>query len=485
MLKNCHCSDLRSSPSPLNGVRGGQSRKPPVIIGKLYYCAVLMALAVLFSSCGGHDAAKDEVARLAKEKEKQAKALNAQQSRRWPHEATKYFNAVEAGNWKEANNIYQDLDKKYGQMPAPVTTNLLDKIMMNTYALGSHVGLTPRNYWPQLGNTPAGTPLNEMVGVCNVYERWDRDLLLLFGTNILASIPPHSVYFGGSAPGRFIITALSKSQSDGDPFFTLTQNALADPSYRKYTELMYGKKLHLPNDQDSSQAFQDYMKEATERLNAGKLKPGENISNSGGRVSVSGMVAVMEINGILVKQIFDQNPDREFYIEESWPLDWMYPHLVPHGLIMKVNRQPLATLDQGVVDVDRAYWGGMIEQLLGRKIDEGTSLPEIIDYEEAILLKRDLSGFKGNVRFMGNPRVQDTFAHCRIAIAGIYAWRAKNGDDAADRQRMAQEADLAFRQAFALCPRLDRLSDYAEFLHDQNRAAEEKLLKEAQAKFGR
>ena len=48
----------------------------------------------------------------------------------------------------------------------------------------------------------------------------------------------------------------------------------------------------------------------------------------------------MAINGLLAKIMFDKNPDREFYIEESFPLDWMYPYLEPHGLIFKINRQP-------------------------------------------------------------------------------------------------------------------------------------------------
>ena len=63
-----------------------------------------------------------------------------------------------------------------------------------------------------------------------------------------------------------------------------------------------------------------------------------------GKVQVSGQVAVMGINGLMTKVIFDRNPDREFYVEESFPLDWMYPYLEPHGLIMKLNRQPLAQL---------------------------------------------------------------------------------------------------------------------------------------------
>ena len=86
------------------------------------------------------------------------------------------------------------------------------------------------------------------------------------------------------------------------------------------------------------------MADAQRRLAENKLKPGEDVKIVDDRVQVSGPVAVMSINGLIAKVIFDRNPDREFYIEESFALDWMYPYLEPHGLIMKLNRQPLAQL---------------------------------------------------------------------------------------------------------------------------------------------
>jgi hypothetical protein len=60
----------------------------------------------------------------------------------------------------------------------------------------------------------------------------------------------------------------------------------------------------------------------------------------------------MAINGLLTKVIFDKNPDHEFYVEESFPLDWMYPYLTPFGIIMKINRQPLAEITEDVVKKD-------------------------------------------------------------------------------------------------------------------------------------
>src|SRR5258706_10719885 len=50
----------------------------------------------------------------------------------------------------------------------------------------------------------------------------------------------------------------------------------------------------------------------------------------------------------LFRSIFDHNPKNEFFVEESFPLDWMYPHLTPFGIIMKINRQPLPELTEDI-----------------------------------------------------------------------------------------------------------------------------------------
>ena len=98
-------------------------------------------------------------------------------------------------------------------------------------------------------------------------------------------------------------------------------------------------------------------------INSSPAKTSARMSN--GRLQVSGQVAVMEINGLLAKIIFDKNPDREFYIEESFPLDWMYPHLEPHGLIMKINRQPLAGLSDEIIQKDNDYWIKYMTPMIG------------------------------------------------------------------------------------------------------------------------
>ena len=104
-----------------------------------------------------------------------------------------------------------------------------------------------------------------------------------------------------------------------------------------------------------------------------QLKPGEDVKIIDNRVQVSGQVAVMNINGLLTKVIFDHNPKNEFFVEESFPLDWMYPHLTPFGIIMKINRQPLPVADRGHPrQRDHQFWKQFSKRLTGDIVDYDT-----------------------------------------------------------------------------------------------------------------
>jgi len=302
-----------------------------------------------------------------------------------------------------------------------------------------------------------------------------------FADDIIQSIPAGSIYFGGTDPGRGLVTAFCRSQPEADPFFTLTQNALADSSYLTYLRRMYGGKISLLTDEDSQKVFQDYIEDARARLAENKLKPNEQVTNDNGRINVNGQVAVMGINARLAKIIFDRNPDREFYIEESFPLDWMFPYLEPHGLIMKINRAPLTELSAETVQRDEDYWQTRVDEMIGAWLRPETPLQSVLDFVEKTYERKDLSGFTGNPRFVQDGDSQKMFSKLRDSIAGVYAWRvgalkvvptpAENVvQPGPEHQRMIDAADLAFRQAFALCPYSpEAVSRYADFLVLQNR----------------
>jgi beta-lactamase regulating signal transducer with metallopeptidase domain len=343
-----------------------------------------------------------------------------------------------------------------------------------------------------LPHTPRWQPVLEACLAYDHLANCEPKITKLVLDGIINSIPPGSIYFGGTDPGRGLPTAFEKSSIDGDPFFCLTQNALADGSYLDYLQAMYGGKIYTPTQEDSQRCFNDYLKDAQRRLqhdqqfpNAPKqLKPGEDVRQEGTSVYVAGQVAVMSINGLLTKTIFDRNPEREFYVEESFPLDWMYPHLEPQGVIMKLNRQPLAELPEDVLARDRDYWRQVMAKTVGNMLDDETSVADLVASVERVYVRHDLEGFTGDPAFIENHYAKAMLSKLRSSIAGIYAWRLATNSPAEYRphtdaaaQRLEQQTDLAFRQGFALCPYSpEAVFRYVNFLVQLHRIEDARLV---------
>jgi tetratricopeptide (TPR) repeat protein len=220
-------------------------------------------------------------------------------------------------------------------------------------------------------------------------------------------------------------------------------------------------EILTPSVTDSQKAFNDYVEDATRRARHDKefpnepkqVKPGEDIRWEGNRLSVQGQVAVMSINGLLTKMIFDANPDHEFYVEESFPLDWMYPYLTPHGIIMKINRQPLAELPDEVIDRDHEFWSQYSRRFIGNWITYDTPISNLCAFAEKVYLRHELGGFQGDPAFVRDDQGQKAFSKLRSAIAGVYYWRINfHAANPVAQQKMIREAEFAFKQAFAYCP---------------------------------
>ena len=295
--------------------------------------------------------------------------------------------------------------------------------------------------------------VNEVGATLEEFAAGEEKFAIAFARDIINSIPPGSIYFGGTDSGRFLVTALSRSHINGEPFFTITQNALADHrSYLRYLRGMYGSRIYVPTEEDVTRARAEYEQDARRRQAEGKLLPGEILEEVGGKLELRGQISVMAINGLLTRLMFEKNPERDFYVEESFPLNWMYPHLSPHGLILKINRQPLSELPDQFVQCDREYWTRYIATIIGDWLSFETGLPEVIAFVDRIYLARNLSSFRGDPVYIQNEISQRSFSKLRSSIGGLYAWRAQAAQSLAEKERMLKEADFAFRQSFVLCP---------------------------------
>jgi tetratricopeptide (TPR) repeat protein len=219
-------------------------------------------------------------------------------------------------------------------------------------------------------------------------------------------------------------------------------------------------EIHTPSADESTKAFHEYLQDAQRRLEHDRrfpneprqIKPGEDVKIIDNRVQVSGQVAVMAINGLLTEVIFKANPDREFYVEESFPLEWMYPYLSPYGIIMKINREKLPELTEDMVKADHEFWSQFSDRLIGNWIKYETPISEICAFAEKTYLRRDYKGFKGDPKFIRDNDGQKAFSKLRSSIAGVYNWRIANAKSHQDQQRMVREAEFAFKQAYAFCP---------------------------------
>ncbi len=232
------------------------------------------------------------------------------------------------------------------------------------------------------------------------------------------------------------------------------------------------REIYIASNEDSQKCFQEYIADAQARVmhdqqfpnEQRQVKPGEDVKIVDNRVQVSGQIAVMSINGLLTKVIFDKNPNNEFYIEESFPLDWMFPHLTPFSVIMKINRQPLAELTQEICDKDHEFWTQYDKRLIGQWITYDTPVKDVVAFVEKVNLRHDYSGFKGDIKFARDDQAQKAFSKLRSSIGGIYSWRlglSPSGGPVpaqwvarteAQRTMLLREANFAFKQAFAYCP---------------------------------
>jgi tetratricopeptide (TPR) repeat protein len=222
-------------------------------------------------------------------------------------------------------------------------------------------------------------------------------------------------------------------------------------------------EIDSANNDESQRCFQEYLADASRRLEHDRrlpnephqIKPGEDVKVVENKVQVQGQVAVMAINGLLTKVIFDKNPDHEFYVEESFPLDWMYPHLTPYGIIMKINRQPVPEFTQDMLDRDHQFWAEYSKRLIGDWITYDTTVSNICNFAQVYYTKKVPRDFKGDPRFLRDNDAQKAFSKLRSSIAGLYQWRVSEAGRlgrTAEYQRVLKEAEFAFKQAYAFCP---------------------------------
>lgn len=410
----------------------------------------------------------DQLLAFSATKEKQVRTMAANLNIKLPREVIAFFKAATNGDAATVSDTIKRLAPEF--------------VASYTNSAGSQPAWI--RFWQ---------PMNEVESAYDAFATGGRKYPAAFGEGIIRCIPPGSIYFGGTDPGRMLVTALCESQADAKPFYTLTQNALSDGRYMEYLRAMYGTRIYLPTTNDVQQAIQTYKADALHRLRQGTLKPGEDVRLVNGQVQVNGPVCVMGIHALLVKSMLDHNPKQEFYLEESYPMERIDPYLSPHGFIFKLNHEPLPALTPQVLDADHTFWTKQCRTLIGDWLNPDTSLSNVCVFAGAVYGRKDWSHFTGERAYVTNAFAPAAFSKLRVSIAGLYHWRLMNATYADDRARLQAEADYAFRQAFALCPTSpEAVFRYVNFLMMQNRvndaielASTAVMLKSEDEQFGK
>ena len=386
-------------------------------------------------------------ANFISEKEAHAHAMDQKYHLNTPTIVWRFFDAAEKGDWLSTSNLFISIESgssRYNSSAIP----------------------------PEIWN-----PVQDVFGGYEQFRRWDLNLLKKFSHQIIECIPPGSIYFGGSDSGRFLISAMSKSHNAGRPFFTITQNQLADGTYLNYLRELYGGKIQIPTREDSQKAFSEYVKDAMIRSQNKQLKDGEEFSMKNGRAQVTGSVAVMLVNERLAKSFIEKNRGKEFYMEESFVLEGFYPYLLPHGLIFKIAPQPIDRLPDSIIEKDQQFWEEETRSLIGKVVEEKTTVPQLCSWAERLLIRNDRIDFRGNKNYLDDDQASPNFSKCRCSIASMYEWRSKQPAQKKEATQLIKEADFAYRQAIALGPQNpETVLRYSNFLFEQKKTNDARLL---------
>jgi len=280
----------------------------------------------------------------------------------------------------------------------PIHKNYRDSDLIRIYGGAEQNG---HDFGWQFGNY-------QLRGAAAILEELDPEEEPLPNPTFPLEMGTNAIFYGGTDPGRFVPTYMIYSGRVREDVFLITQNALADNTYMSVMRDLYGNDIWIPSVTDSAKAFQEYVHD----IETGKRPETAGIKKEGGRVQISGVLGVMEINGILAKQIFDYNNYRhDFFVEESYVIRWMYPYLEPHGLIMRINQETHPRIPAEMVRDDLDFWDWYTRRLTGSE-----------------KFRRDIVARK-------------SFSKLRSAIAGLYAFRG-----------MKREAETAFGEARQLYP---------------------------------
>jgi tetratricopeptide (TPR) repeat protein len=194
----------------------------------------------------------------------------------------------------------------------------------------------------------------------------------MYGHDMLKDLPRNSIVIGGTDAGRFVPTYMIFGESpqpakfkrdpsfDRRDLYIITQNALGEPNYMKYLRDQYTTARPQPKNAferwlGRGEAYpQNPIQLPSEKEIAEAVK--ETLEKGDVRASPGDERGVVVFSSVL-KWIWEKNRDQhDFFIEESFPIEWTYDYAIPHGLVYQINKTKLDTLPKDAVEEDFRFW---------------------------------------------------------------------------------------------------------------------------------
>ena len=264
------------------------------------------------------------------------------------------------------------------QMPYHTYTNLIFALLAGLGFMAGALWIfsrAPRLAWMRYGLLAFPLwPLFLNYDGCSQRGRWfGWD----FGHDMLKDLPLGSVVLGGTDPGRFVPTymILGESPQAGDvkrdahfdrrDLYIITQNGVGEPLYRKYLADHYGADRPA-----AANAFERWLGRETIYPQKPLVFPTEEeidaaVTREMEEAAKSGVIDPSLPHSIVTRLIWEKNRgEHDFFVEESFPLEWSYDHAEPHGLVYKIHREPLKALSAESVSRDFAFWETYAKRLL-------------------------------------------------------------------------------------------------------------------------
>lgn len=276
-----------------------------------------------------------------------------------------------------------DLSGWWLQMPYHTYTNLAFALLCSTGTSYLLVVLSRKR--AQIGRwamilllLPVWTFFNN-YHLCSQRDRWFG---WQFGHDMLRDLPKGSVIYGGTDPGRFVPTYMIFGESPQSPrvkrdpdfdrqdLYIITQNALGDRFYRSYIRDHYSAERPKADNAFERWLGREHQFPEDPLILPSDAEAREISEKAAEKFKKDNLTALpMELTGLshtaVAQWIFEKNRDKhEFFVEESFPMRWSYDHAVPHGLIYRINKEPIEKLSPEDVAKDKAFWGDYIGKLL-------------------------------------------------------------------------------------------------------------------------